>query len=121
MVAAVLRREGRVLLCRRPSAKRHGGLWEFPGGKVHGGETLGEALRRELAEELQLTLSGLGRHLGTRKDPGAAFQIHFLEAHATGEPVSAEHEEIAWLLPEEVLSYPLAPGDRAFAEGWDGS
>ena len=39
VVAAVIRRENKVLLARRPDHKRHGGLWEFPGGKIDEGET----------------------------------------------------------------------------------
>lgn len=120
MVAAVIRRDERVLLCRRPAHKRHGGLWEFPGGKLATGETLGEAAARELTEELGVRLTGLGRHLGSRRDPGAAFEIHFVEVHAEGEPSSLEHDEVAWVEAGRVLSYRLAPGDRAFAEAWTG-
>lgn len=63
VVAAVICREGRFLVCKRNSAKRHGGLWEFAGGKVLPGETFEEALGRELAEELALELSGVGELL----------------------------------------------------------
>ncbi len=54
VVAGVVRREGRVLLCQRPEGKRLGLLWEFPGGKVEAGETPEAALERELREELEL-------------------------------------------------------------------
>ena len=52
VVAGVVRREGRVLLCQRPEGKRFGLLWEFPGGKVEPGESPEAALERELREEL---------------------------------------------------------------------
>ena len=52
VLATVIRRDGRLLVCQRPSHKRHGGLWEFPGGKVEPGESDLAASRRELAEEL---------------------------------------------------------------------
>src|SRR4028119_2222610 len=52
VLAAVVQRAGRLLLARRPSGKRHAGLWEFPGGKFLLGETPLDAARRELAEEL---------------------------------------------------------------------
>lgn len=119
VVAAVVRREGRVLVCQRPAHKRHGGLWEFPGGKVLEGETLGDALRRELEEELAIELVRIGRHLSRQQDPGAPFAIHFIEVDTRGQPERLEHEAVRWMEPGDVLGLPLAPGDRRFAEGWD--
>src|SRR3954451_510391 len=59
LVAAValIDADGRVLLARRPEGKPLAGLWEFPGGKVHPGETPEEALIRELKEELDIDVS----------------------------------------------------------------
>ncbi len=54
--AALIDREGRVLITQRPAHKALGGLWEFPGGKVEPGEAPEAALIRELKEELDLTL-----------------------------------------------------------------
>lgn len=112
------RSSDRVLICQRRADKRHGLLWEFPGGKLVQDETLAEALRRELAEELDLEVSTLGRYLGNYRDPGAPFLIHFVEARVTGEPVAREHERVAWVPEGELASYPLAPGDRAFVNEW---
>jgi mutator protein MutT len=119
-VAAVARRGDRLLLCRRPTGKRHGGLWEFPGGKLLEGETLGEAVRRELAEELSLEVTALGRYLGRHADPGAPFVIHFVQVEVSGEPVSVEHELVAWATEAGLSDYALAPGDHAFVEAWRG-
>ena len=52
VVAAVVERRGKYLVCRRPAHKRHADKWEFPGGKVHAGESDSDAIRRELDEEL---------------------------------------------------------------------
>ena len=52
VVAALIERDGRILICRRREDQSHAGKWEFPGGKVEAGETPGAALQRELAEEL---------------------------------------------------------------------
>ncbi|HSG49130.1 MAG TPA: NUDIX domain-containing protein, partial [Longimicrobiales bacterium] len=54
VIAAVIHRDGRYLVGRRPDDKRHGGLWEFPGGKLDPGESWLEAARRELSEELEM-------------------------------------------------------------------
>src|SRR5678815_1629355 len=52
VAAGIVRRDRRILACRRSAAMRHPGKWEFPGGKVEAGETVEECLRRELDEEL---------------------------------------------------------------------
>ncbi|HET9947309.1 MAG TPA: NUDIX domain-containing protein [Longimicrobiales bacterium] len=115
VVAAVVERRGRYLLARRPAHKRHGGLWEFPGGKVLDGESRLEAARRELAEELGLRVTGAGRLLAEVRDAGSPFVIEFLEVAAEGEPVAHEHAELGWFSPAELAGLALAPADEAFA------
>lgn len=118
VLAAVVEREGRLLLARRPPGKRHAGLWEFPGGKFLPGETPLETARRELAEELGVEAVALGALLGAAADPGSPFVVEFYKVEIHGEPAALEHEALAWVLPEELLRYPLAPSDRAFAKSW---
>lgn len=115
VVAAVVRRDGRYLLCRRPTEKRHGGLWEFPGGKVRGGETRADAARRELAEELELGVTEVGDVLFQASDDGTAFVIDFVRTAVEGVPVLHEHTEIGWFTVEELLGLALAPADQRFA------
>jgi mutator protein MutT len=114
VVAAVLRRGGKVLIARRPAGKRHGGMWEFPGGKVFGGESLLDAVRRELAEELVLEVRGIGDLLFRADDPGSPFSIHFVEVFAEGLPRAIEHSEFAWVTPDELPAFLLAPADARF-------
>lgn len=116
VVAAVIERAGSYLICRRPVHKRHGGLWEFPGGKLRAEESLEEAARRELEEELGMTLVRTGRRLFAKVDPGSRFKIEFLEVWADGDPTPFEHDELRWLLPSELDTVPLAPTDAAFAD-----
>jgi 8-oxo-dGTP pyrophosphatase MutT (NUDIX family) len=117
VLAAVAERDGRLLLARRPAGKRHAGLWELPGGKFLPGESPLAAARRELSEELGVEAVALGDLLLSVPDPGSSFVIEFYGVEIRGEPVALEHEALAWVLPEELLLYPLAPSDRAFAEG----
>lgn len=114
VVAAVIRSEGRYLVGRRPRAKRHGGLWEFPGGKLHEGEDRAEAVRRELAEELGMEGRAAGAPLWSARDPGSPFVIDFVEVEARGEPRPLEHSEVGWFTLEELRTMPLAPTDAAF-------
>ncbi|HYU35900.1 MAG TPA: NUDIX domain-containing protein [Thermoanaerobaculia bacterium] len=117
VLAAVVERGGRVLLARRPAGKRHAGLWELPGGKFLPGESPLEAARRELAEELGVEVATAGALLWEAPDPGSPFVVEFYAVEIRGEPAALEHDALAWVLPEELPLYPLAPSDRAFAEG----
>jgi 8-oxo-dGTP diphosphatase len=115
VVAAVITRDTRVLVCLRPAHKRHGGLWEFPGGKIEEGETHLDAARRELGEELGVEVISIGEVEFSRADPGSPFRIDFVAAEIRGEPVPLEHEEIAWVAAEQLARLDLAPTDRAYA------
>ena len=115
VVAAVIERDGRLLLGLRPAEKRHGGLWEFPGGKLDGAETAAEAAHRELKEELSVEVTGVGERLTTIRDEGSPFVIEFYRVVVEGEPVAIEHNEVRWFSPDELGEYSLAPADTAFA------
>ena len=114
VVAAVIEREGRYLLGRRPAHKRHGDLWEFPGGKMEEGEDYLSAARRELREELGLTAQAVGKELFRAADDGSPFVIHFVEVEADGTPAPLEHSEVGWFTVEQLITLPLAPSDARF-------
>ena len=111
VVAAVIERRGRLLLAQRPWQKFHGGLWEFPGGKVEEGESLAAALGRELEEELAL-VAVVGRKLGEQRD--GKLCLHFLAVTTTSAPIALEHVAIGWFRPDEARRLDLAPLDRIF-------
>ncbi|HWM89172.1 MAG TPA: NUDIX domain-containing protein [Thermoanaerobaculia bacterium] len=115
VVAAVIERDGRLLLCRRPAGKRHAGLWEFPGGKLLPGESASEAARRELAEELAVEVLSVGERLLALPDPGSPFVVEFYPVEIAGEPVPLEHDALLWALPGELAGLDLAPSDSVFA------
>lgn len=116
VLAAVIRRGDRILLCKRPSHKRHGGLWEFPGGKLEAGESLLDAGRRELQEELGLVATSVGEPLYVRQDPGSVFLIEFVEVTVQGEPAALEHDDVRWVTFGEASMLELPPTDAAFVQ-----
>src|SRR5687768_3339967 len=97
VIAAVVERDGRFLLAQRASHKRHGGLWEFPGGKLEHGETVLAAAQRELREELGLDVTSVGSAISIFADPGSSFDIEFTPVTTTGEPQCHEHAAVAWV------------------------
>lgn len=116
VLAAVIERNGRYLICLRPAHKHHGGLWEFPGGKLEDGETFLMTAKRELSEELALNVISIGRTRMTTSDDGGAFAINFVDVEVSGEPQLLEHADCRWVSAAELLELPLAPSDKLFAE-----
>jgi len=115
VVAAVIERDDRLLICLRPAEKQHGGMWEFPGGKIHPDESLEDAVSRELTEELAVTTTHVGDVLFSSFDKRSGFEILFLPTRIEGEPQALEHSALAWCAPSELLTHRLAPSDHAFA------
>ncbi len=114
VVAAVIHDSlGRILLARRPDDRHMGGLWEFPGGKVEPGEDPQAALRRELREELTVEIE-VGRLLDRahHAEPGLEIDLLFFEAKVvSGAPFPVDDQEIAWVAPADLASYPTPPAD----------
>jgi 8-oxo-dGTP diphosphatase len=117
VVAAIIEREGRILIGRRRADQSHALQWEFPGGKVEQGETPDQALERELEEELAIR-SARGREI-LRYDyayPGKNpitlifFQVTLFE----GEVRNLIYPETRWATREELASYDFVAGDREF-------
>ena len=106
----------RLLAARRSAPKSLAGRWEFPGGKVETGEDHHEALHRELAEELGITVT-LGREIpgpagGGWPVTGRHVMRVWLAVIATGEPAPlADHDEIRWLEPESWHEVPWLEAD----------
>jgi mutator protein MutT len=116
VIAAAIRRDDQLLVCQRPTHKRHGGLWEFPGGKVEPNESDESAARRELGEELGVHVDSVAEPDFSIADPDSPFLIVFVPTTITGEPTCHEHTALAWLTPTELIDLPLAPSDRRYVE-----
>jgi 8-oxo-dGTP diphosphatase len=110
-VGVLIDADGRFLLTSRPEGKVYAGHWEFPGGKVEAGESIEQALRRELHEELGITIGATQPWRVTLHDyPHALVRLHFCKVFAwTGTFEMRERQQMAWQrLPADVK--PLLPG-----------
>lgn len=116
VIAAVIERNGRYLLCQRPTSKDQGALWEFPGGKVESGETLFDAAKRELHEELGVKVTAVGEVRLEIADPDSGYLVKFVDVEVFGDPRLLEHMALNWITTEALLDLPLAASDRKFAE-----
>lgn len=113
VVAALIRRGDRFLICRRPREKVRGLLWEFAGGRVEPGETPEEALRRECREELELSVTPLSVYAElTYPYPDMKVHLTLFNAAAEGEPRCIEHDALRWITPDEIPQYEFCPADR---------
>lgn len=114
VVAALIWRQGRFLICQRPAYKKRGLQWEFAGGKVEPGETKEQALARECMEELAVTVS-VGDAFADVTHAYPDLSIHltlFHAAIAVGEPQQLEHNALRWIRPDEIPQYEFCPADQ---------
>ena len=110
-VGVLIDADGRFLLTSRPEGKVYAGHWEFPGGKVEPGESIEQALRRELHEELGITIGAAHPWQVEMFDyPHALVRLHFCKVYEwRGEFEMREGQSMAWeQLPVRVQ--PLLPG-----------
>ncbi|MEO5705735.1 MAG: (deoxy)nucleoside triphosphate pyrophosphohydrolase [Alteraurantiacibacter sp.] len=113
---------GRFLLQQRPLEKHHGGLWEFPGGKVEIGEIPRLALCREIREELDITISPDDLLPAFMEDEGAGGGIVMILYTArcwTGSIAGLEGQQWGWFSLAEMAGLPMPPMDRSFAARLD--
>jgi 8-oxo-dGTP diphosphatase len=117
VAVALLDREGRVLMQRRRLGAEHGGLWEFPGGKVEPGESLEESLCREISEELGIALNSESLcPLSFSAQAGVPHVILLYTCRGwEGDPVCLDGDEIGWFTPEDVLGLTMPPLDVPLA------
>ncbi len=112
---ALVDADGRVLIARRPEGKPMAGLWEFPGGKIHEGETPEFALMRELEEELGIetrpccfTPVGFASH--TYEDFHLVMPL-FACRFWKGSPTPREGQELKWVYPKDMYDFEMPPAD----------
>lgn len=118
VVAAVIERDGRFLVARRLEGTHLAGYWEFPGGKIHEGETHEQALQREIAEELNAGLTQLRKIFHTAHQYAErTVELHFFRGALTGEPHPTLGQELRWITREEFASMEFPPADAELIDG----
>ena len=113
VVAALIWRQGKFLICQRPKDKKRALLWEFVGGKVEEGETKGQALVRECMEELAVTVSVQDIFCEvSHVYPDITVHLTLFNAQIVeGEVQMLEHNDMAWITPDEIDNYEFCPAD----------
>ena len=114
VTAAVIEKDGKILIARRKGEDALGGKWEFPGGKLEPGETPEECLKRELREELGIETEVKAflcssrfvyRHM-------AVELLAYKTVYVSGEIALHEHDRIEWILPEALEDYDFSEADK---------
>ncbi|WP_226645529.1 8-oxo-dGTP diphosphatase MutT [Microbulbifer variabilis] len=117
-VGVVRRSDGKILIARRPDHLHMGGRWEFPGGKVETGESVEQALTRELHEEVAIEVQQLQPLLKIQHDyEEKTVLLDTWQVTAfTGEAKGREGQETAWVAVQELKNYQFPDANQAIIE-----
>ena len=119
VTAAVIQRDERVLIARRPANGLLGGMWEFPGGKVQPGEDLASCLQREICEELDVQIQ-VGARLGVYRHAYTHFRVTLHAFHCRllngSEPKPIQASALHWAAIEELADFPMGKIDRQISQ-----
>jgi len=113
VVCAIIERDEKILVAKRPTSKSMGGKWELPGGKIEPGEDAAAAILREIREELGCKIA-VNAELTPHEHQYPDFSVRLIPllCQATeGEPQPLEHEEIRWANREELMDLDWAEAD----------
>jgi 8-oxo-dGTP diphosphatase len=112
VVAAVIELGGRFLVARRLAGTHLAGYWEFPGGKVRDGESHEQALRREIAEELNSDIAALEKIFETSHAyPERTVDLHFYRGVLSDAPEPMMGQELRWIAPGDFAALEFPPAD----------
>lgn len=116
----VIEREAddKILIALRPNDAMLGGLWEFPGGKQEGDESIQQTVERELSEELEVEVKAY-KELMSFKHTYSHFSITMHAWHCkllSGEPKPKESQEVRWVTKEELDKYPFPKANKVLTE-----
>jgi 8-oxo-dGTP diphosphatase len=114
VVAGIIRKEGQILITKRPENVHLAGLWEFPGGKVESGESLESALQREIQEEIGLEIRLDSEFFTIDHDyPTKSVRLHFFNCTVlAGEAKPLDVADLRWVKPADLGNYEFPPADN---------
>jgi mutator protein MutT len=118
VAVAIVFRDSKVLITRRKSGGVLGGYWEFPGGKLEGGETLHDCVRRELQEELGILVQPVISFTPVQYQyPDRHVTLHaFLCTHESGEPKPLASDELRWVTSADLQTLAFPPANQQLIE-----
>lgn len=119
VTVAVIEREGHILIAKRKQGKRHAGNWEFPGGTLEEGETHEQCLKRELQEELAITVEVGDLICSSEYSYTPEWTVRLLAYRTTGVSGALslnDHEEVRWVKPTDLGNYEFPEADRPIIE-----
>jgi len=116
--AAIIEKNGLILITRRAKDEKLAGFWEFPGGKREASETIEQCLVRELKEELdvEVVTNGILGESDYHYSGGAIKLIGVYARIVSGDIKMTVHDSFEWVSPKDLLSYELAPADVPLAK-----
>jgi len=120
--AAIIEKDGKVLIAQRQGNKSQGLKWEFPGGKIEPEETAEESLKREIKEELDIDID-VKEMFGEsiyKYPTGTIKLIAFYSEWKSGDLKLFEHNAVKWVTVDELKAYDFAPADIAFIRKMEG-
>ncbi len=118
VTAAIIRQEGKILICQRGAGGHCAFLWEFPGGKLEAGESEEECLIRECEEELGIHIAIQGVFAETTfQYPDRRIAFTFFNANITsGELMPTVHKQVRWVAPQELPEFDFCPADTEIVQ-----
>ena len=118
VVAGLIWKDGKFMICQRPENKARALLWEFVGGKVEKGESREDALVRECKEELDVTVKPLDVFFTVdHVYPDITIRLVLFNAEIlSGEPKLLEHADLKWISADDIDNYEFCPADKEILE-----
>ncbi|MDC9514829.1 8-oxo-dGTP diphosphatase MutT [Pseudoalteromonas sp. Angola-30] len=118
VAVGVIKKNNAIFICKRADEQHQGGLWEFPGGKVEAGESVFAALKRELSEEVGITIHSSSQLMVIEHDYGdkcVKLDIHVV-SNFSGEAHGAEGQPSEWVTINELSNYEFPAANAEIIE-----